>query len=97
MADFGRFGVDWMCRETGRYVDLRLEQLIFMRIPLSRRRKWLYVALTIISMPIIAILASLSIRVFHFPWTGPILMTLWFGWVVWFLFVHRPFSAGVLR
>jgi hypothetical protein len=35
-------------------------------------------------VPIILVVSSFSIGVLHFPWSGPILMTAWFGYVFGF-------------
>jgi hypothetical protein len=57
------------------------------------RRTWLHIVFIIVGLPLATGVGSISIRVFHFQFLGPILFTLWFVYGAWFLFargVYRP-------
>jgi hypothetical protein len=55
----------------------------------SPKHRWIHLLVLIAAVPAIVVLGSISIRIFDFPWTGPLLMTAWFGYLIWFLWVHR--------
>jgi hypothetical protein len=59
----------------------------------SNNKKSFHILLLMIGLPLAAVVGSLSIRVFHFQFLGPILFMLWFVYGAWFLFargVYKP-------
>jgi hypothetical protein len=64
-----------------------------MQIAEPSKRKWLHVAIIILGLPIAVLLGSVSIRVFHWQYVGPILLVCWFVYGAWFLLargIYRP-------
>jgi hypothetical protein len=54
----------------------------------AHRLNWLlHITLIILGMPAAVYLGSFSIRVLGLQWVGPLLITVWFLYFVWFI-VH---------